>query len=108
MAAACSWHVDSLFRSTSMKLLLVSGIGLTPDLQLGTRHSRAVAAHAVETAVSAMREREVFLGRATPPSLFFVSYLLRLVRPRPPCRCKLQRTKVWRGENIGQTVEDLD
>ena len=68
MAAACSWHVDSLFRSTSMKLLLDSGIGLTPDLQLGTRHSRAVAAHAVETAVSAMREREVFLGFASSPT----------------------------------------
>ena len=61
-------HVDSLFQSTSMMTVCDSVLLLTPGLQLGTRHSRAVAAHAVETAVSAMREREVFLGFCVTPT----------------------------------------
>ena len=61
-------QVDSLFRSTSMKLLLDCVLLLTPDLQLRTRHSRAVTGHAAEEAASAMREREVFLRFASTPS----------------------------------------
>ena len=65
-------QVDSLFRSTSMKLLLDCVLLLTPDLQLRTRHSRAVTGHAAEEAASAMRERQVFLhesGRTFTPNL---------------------------------------
>ena len=44
-----------------MKLVLVSGIGLTPDLQLEARHGRLLHGRAVATTASAVREREVVL-----------------------------------------------
>ena len=54
-------HVDSCDRCTSMKTVLVSGIGLTPDLQLEARHGRLLYGRAVATTASAVCEREVFL-----------------------------------------------
>ena len=60
--AAAHGHVDSPSATRPRPLCIRdSGIGLTPDLQLGTRHSRAVTGRAVATSPSAMREREVFL-----------------------------------------------
>ena len=52
-------HVDSCDRCTSMKTVLVSGIGLTPDLQLRVRNDRLLHGRAVATTASAVREREV-------------------------------------------------
>ena len=51
-------HVDSCDRCTSMKLVLDSGIGLTPDKKLHTRNDRLLHGHAVATTASAVREGE--------------------------------------------------
>ena len=64
-------HVDSCHGATFMLTVCDSDVGLTPGLLCRVRHSRAVTGHAAGAAVSAMREREVFLrktGRARQPS----------------------------------------
>ena len=54
-------HVEGQIGATSMKMVLDSVVGLTPDLQLRMRHRRAVMGHEVGSDRSAVREREVFL-----------------------------------------------
>ena len=64
MAAACSRARGQQSSCTYEWLNSQSELRLTPDLQLGTRHSRAVTGHAAEATASSMREREVFLRSA--------------------------------------------
>ena len=47
-----------------MKMVLDSVVGLTPDLQLRVRNSRAVMGRAVAASASAVREFAVFLRQA--------------------------------------------
>ena len=58
-SAAC--HVDSPFRSTSMKLMHDCVNGITPELLHRKCNRRAVNGRAVATAASAMRESLVVL-----------------------------------------------
>ena len=54
-------HVDSCDRCTSMKLVMVSGIGLTSDLDGGGQHGRAVMGRAAVTADACRRAPKAFL-----------------------------------------------
>ena len=53
-------HVDSLFRSTSMKLLLDSGNGLTPELLYPKRNRGAVTGQAAATSAPATFAQVVY------------------------------------------------
>jgi len=53
-------HVDSLYRTTSMKLTVDSVNEITPDLQLHTRKSRVVTGHGAETDGRRRRAPKVF------------------------------------------------
>ena len=60
-------HVDSCDRCTSMKTVLVSGIGLTPDLQLGARHRGVVTGRAADAADARRGAPKAFLRHMHAP-----------------------------------------